>query len=184
MHRIRFAAPALALLLAAAGPNYTPSGDLIPPEDYREWVFLSSGLDMSYTEGPAAAGMPMFDNVFAEPAAWQGFKRTGHWPEQTMLVMEVRGAISHGSINRHGQFQGEKMGAEVHVRDQARFTGGWGFFILNGAAPAKLVGYSASCYACHQKNGAVDTTFVQFYPMAKSLAIALGTYPKLPAPQP
>jgi hypothetical protein len=29
------AAPALALLLAAAGPHYTPSGDLIPPADYR-----------------------------------------------------------------------------------------------------------------------------------------------------
>jgi hypothetical protein len=170
------------LLLAAAGPRYTPAGELIPPADYREWVFLGSGLDMSYTASPAMAGMSMFDNVFAEPSAWQAFKHNGHWPDQTMLVMEVRGADSHGSINKHGQFQADQMGAEIHVRDQARFKGGWGFFFLDGAGPAKLIDYGAGCYACHQKNAAVDTTFVQFYPTAKSIAMSLGTYPKLPEP--
>ena len=133
---------------------------------------------MSYTPAPADAGMPMFDNVFAEPGAWQAFKRTGHWPDQTMLVMEVRGAVSHGSINRHGQYQADLMGAEVHVRDEARFKGGWGFFILDGPGHATFVDYAANCYACHQKNGAVDTTFVQFYPTAKAIAAALGTYKK------
>ena len=181
MHRIRFAAPVL-LLLAAAGPHYTPSGDLIPPADYRDWIYLSSGLDMSYSADPAMAGMSMFDNVFAEPTAWQGFKRTGHWPDQTMLVMEVRGATSHGSINRHGQFQADKMGEEIHVRDQARFKGGWAFFSLDGAGAARLVDFGASCYACHQKNGAVDTSFVQFYPTAKAIAASLGTFPEIAGP--
>jgi hypothetical protein len=45
---------ALALLAvpAAAAPQYTDKGELIPPTDYRDWVFLSSGLDMT-TAPPA-----------------------------------------------------------------------------------------------------------------------------------
>ena len=31
-----------------AQPRYTADGQLILPSDYREWVFLSSGLGMTY----------------------------------------------------------------------------------------------------------------------------------------
>ena len=173
--------PLLLLLAGAAdesaGPRYTAEGALIPPADYREWVFMSSGIDMSYSDAPAMAGHSMFDNVFADPAAWRGFKKTGHWPDRTMLVMEMRGARSKGSINKRGQYQTEDlMGAEVHVRDEAHFKGGWGFFVLDGDAPAKLLPPTAQCYACHQAHGAVDTTFTQFYPTAKPIAVKAGTF--------
>ena len=123
------------------------------------------------------AGASMFDNVFVDPAAWRAFKRTGRWPDGAVLVKEARAASSHGSINRNGQFQaGDALDVEVHVRDDKRFTGGWGFFIFNGAAPAPLVPQPASCYACHQANAAVDTTFVQFYPTARPIAVKAGTF--------
>jgi hypothetical protein len=178
---LKAAAPLLLLLLGAqtraGGPQYTPSGELIPPADYREWIYLSTGIDMSYTDLPAMAGHSMFDNVFVEPSAWRAFKQTGHWPDGAIFVLEVRGANSKGSINKHGQYQTEdRMGLEAHVHDEARFKGGWGFFALNGAAPAKMIPYSASCYACHQAHGAVDTTFTQFYPTAKPIAVKAGTY--------
>jgi hypothetical protein len=176
----RLFAPVLLLLMGAAdvvsGPRYTSGGDLIAPTDYREWVYLSSGLDMSYSEAPAMAGQSMFDNVFVDPASWKVFKRTGHWPDKSMFVLETRGANSRGSINKRGQYQTDLMGAEVHVRDEARFKGGWGFFALNGPAPAKLIPYAAQCYSCHQAHGAVDTTFTQFYPTAKPIAVKAGTY--------
>ncbi len=71
----------------------------------------------------------MFDNVFVNPEAWRGFLATGKWPDKTMFVLEVRGAESRGSINQKGNFQDTAvMGLEVHVKDQARFEGGWGFF--------------------------------------------------------
>lgn len=177
---LKFTAPLLLLFLGAAdqagGPAYTPAGELIPPADYREWVYLSSGLDMSYTDLPAMMGHSMFDNVFVDPASWRVFKQTGHWPDKTMFVLEVRGANSRGSINKHGQYQTERMGAEVHVRDEARFKGGWAFFGLDGPGLAKQVPYSAACYACHQAHGAVDTTFTQFYPTAKEIAVKAGTF--------
>ncbi len=174
-------APLLLLLAAAAdeptGPRYTVDGALVPPANYREWVYLSSGLDMSYSEAPSMAGHSMFDNVFVDPASWASFKRTGHWPDGTMFVMEARGASSKGSINKQGHYQTEDlMGLEVHVRDDARFKGGWGFFALAGDAPARVLPSSAECYGCHQAHGAVDTTFTQFYPTARAIAIKAGTF--------
>jgi hypothetical protein len=172
----------IALLLTAASPppgaaRFTSDGRLIPPVDYREWIFVTAGLDMNYAEGPPMDGASMFDNVFVDPAAWRVFKQTGRWPDGTMLVKEARGASGKGSINRHGQFQaGDVMDMEVHVRDSARFKGGWGFFALDGATPAPMIPYEASCYACHQAHAAVDTTFVQFYPTAKPIAVKAGTY--------
>jgi hypothetical protein len=160
----------------SGGPQYTASGALAPPLAYREWVFLSSGLDMSYTNDPAMQGHSMFDNVFVDPASWREFKRTGHWPDGTMFVMEARGAASKGSINKRGQFQSEElMGTELHVRDESRFKGGWGFFAMDGEVTTQLP-YTAACYACHQAHGAVDTTFTQFYPTAKAIAVKAGTF--------
>jgi hypothetical protein len=181
------AATALAVLGAMASlaasapadpgpPRYDADGRLVLPADYREWVFLSSGMDMSYSQSPAMAGAHMFDNVFAPRAAYARFKTTGVWPDKTVLMLEVRGGASKGSINKLGQFQtGEVMGLEAHVKDAARFKGGWGFFGFDGEKPAPQIPYAASCYACHQAHAAADTTFVQFYPTLLPIATKLGT---------
>lgn len=168
-----------AVASAKAAPAYTPAGELIPPADYREWIYMSTGVDMAYAEGAAAMNMgSIFDNVFVDPASWAEFKKTGHWPDKTTFVLEVRGAGSKASINKKGHFQTDNiMGREVHVRDDARFKGGWGFFALGSdGKPAKQIGYEAQCYSCHQEHGAVDTTFTQFYPTAKPIAVKAGTY--------
>jgi hypothetical protein len=34
---------------------------------------------------------------------------------------------------------------------------------------------TANCYSCHQDHGAVDTTFVQFYPTLMGIAKDKGT---------
>jgi hypothetical protein len=85
-------------------------------------------------------------------------------------VLEIRGADSKVSIDHHGQSQTpEIMGIEAHVRDE-KLPGKWGFFEFDGHAPGKLVARPASCYTCHEQHGAVDTTFVQFYPTLIGLA--------------
>ena len=145
------AAPALA------APVYTASGDLIPPKDYREWVFLSSGLDMNYSSASGKTD-PMgqvFDNVFVDPASWAAFKTSGRWPDKTVMVKESRVAGGQASINQAGHFQTEQvMGTELHVLDRARFNGGWGFFASAKGEPARLIPHAASCYSCHQQHGA------------------------------
>lgn len=161
---------------ADGGPAYTPDGRLKLPENYREWVFLSSGLDMSYLDRDDMAGHSMFDNVFAEPAAYREFVRTGTWPDGTSLLLEVRAAAGRGSINQHGKFQtGELLAVEMHVKDTKRFRGGWAFFSFHGAQPARMIPLSVDCYACHEQHAAVDTTFVQFYPTLLEVATLKGT---------
>jgi hypothetical protein len=160
---------------SSTGPEYTSDGELKRPDGYREWVYLSTGFDMSYTPG-AAADHHMFDNVFANPEAYKKFIETGTWPDKTMLVLEVRGAVGKGSINQRGNYQDtDLMGMEVHVKDETRFPGKWAFFGFDGDKTAKMVPTNAACYTCHTAHAAVDTTFVQFYPTLLSIAKSKGT---------
>jgi hypothetical protein len=156
-------------------PRYDAAGRLILPADYREWVFLSSGLDMNYSDSPAAQGRHIFGNVFAPRAAYLAFKKDGIWPDKTILMLEDRTGSTMGSINKTGQFQTEVTGMEAHVKDVARFKGGWGFFAFDDSMPADLIDYDASCYSCHLDHAAVDTTFVQFYPTLLPVAKKLKT---------
>jgi hypothetical protein len=154
-------------------PVYTEDGRLALPEDYREWVYLSSGFDMAYS--PMAMGHHMFDNVFVEPGAYKAFLATGTWPDKTMLVLEVRGAMDKGSINQNGNYQStEVMGREVHVKDSAHLQG-WAFFGFGAGKTAKMIPRTADCYSCHAAHAAVDNTFVQFYPTLLPIATAKGT---------
>jgi hypothetical protein len=62
------------------------------------------------------------------------------------------------------------------VKDKGRFPGKWGFFgFRDGENAAKAIPASASCYSCHAEHGAVDTTFVQFYPTLIDVAKSKGT---------
>src|SRR5262245_20916305 len=96
-HAILSTLLALAAVAQTApdGPQFTAAGELIRPQNYREWIFLSSGLGMTY--GPAAQadqGNPMFDNVFVNPSSYRAFLETGRWPDKTIFVLEVRKAAS------------------------------------------------------------------------------------------
>ncbi len=156
-------------------PVYTPDGRLVFPANYREWIYLTTGFDMDYNPDPAMAGHSMFDNVFVNPEAYKAFVATGTWPDKTMLVLEGRMAASKGSINKAGHFQtGDVMAQSVHIKD-ARFPGNWAFFDFDEGQPSKQIPKEAVCYSCHEQHGAVDTTFVQFYPTLLEIAKKKGT---------
>jgi hypothetical protein len=160
---------------SSSTPTYTADGQLVFPAKYREWIYLSSGIDMSYFQ-QGMAGHSMFDTVFVNPEAYKAFLQTGTWPDKTMLVLEVRGAGTNASINKSGHFQTtELMGREVHVKDESRFPGKWAFFGFDDKKTAMMVPKEAACYSCHEQHGAVDTTFVQFYPTLIDLAKQKGT---------
>ena len=156
---------------AAIGPAYDAEGRLQMPVKYREWIYLTSGIDMSYTPKPEMAMQSMFDNVFVNPAAYRAFLETGTWPDKTVLVLESRGAQGRGSINQKGHFQStELMGIEVHVRDEAKTPGKWAFYEFDNDKPAEQIPIAAVCYSCHEQHAAVATTFVQFYPTLLPIA--------------
>jgi hypothetical protein len=157
-------------------PSFTAGGKLEFPANYREWIYLTSGLNMSYAPRVAGmAGHDMFDNVFVNPSAYKSFLQTGTWPDQTMLVLELRGTGSKASINKSGHFQnGDVMGREVHIKDK-RVPGGWAFYGFDETKPTTPFPHEMDCYSCHEQHAAVDTTFVQFYPTLLKLATEKGT---------
>ncbi|HEY0161042.1 MAG TPA: cytochrome P460 family protein [Edaphobacter sp.] len=160
--------PAAKTADAGDGPTYTESGELRLPEKYREWIFLTSGIDMSYssTADPAHS---VFDNVFVNPNAYRSFLSTGTWPDKTVMVLETRAAEGAASINKRGHTQSPGItGLEVHVKDNSK--GGWAFYGFSNPVSAAPFPRTAPCYTCHQQHGIVDTTFVQFYPTLLGIA--------------
>ncbi len=157
-----------------AQPRYTADGQLILPSDYREWIFLSSGLGMSYQIGHNVS--PDFTNVFVNPSAYRSFLANGKWPDKTMLVLEIRTSSSQGSINRQGSYQSDVVAIEGEVKDSAKFPGnGWAFFAFGKSTNGKMLARTEDCYSCHLSHGAVDNTFVQFYPVLLDIAKQKGT---------
>ena len=167
------------------GPRYRNGNELVRPDDYREWMFLSSGLGMTYEAervGEAGSGArPMrFQNVFVNRSAYAGFRETGEWPDGSVFILEIRQAVSEASINVAGSFQSELLVLEAEVKD-SRFEDGWAFYAFGraGAMPdsvAPLAGEEvARCIECHTDHTAVERTFVQFYPTLLDIAREKGT---------
>lgn len=164
-------------------PRFTADGQLMRPDNYREWIYLSSGLGMTYgpIDSAAAPSSERFDNVFVAPVAYKAFLQTGSWPDKAMFALEVRYSASKGSINNGGHYQEGFAGLEIHLKDAERFPTKWAFFEFGGSQrSAKPFPGNSSCQTCHAKNGAVDETFVQFYPTLIPVAKAKGTWKPTP----
>jgi len=188
---------AIAILAACAGApaatqaethddsaRYAEGNALILPADYREWMFLSSGLGMVYEgeERPASDSPrpPRFQNVFVNRSAYNAFRETGEWPNGSVFVLEIRASASDDSINRSGRFQSNIVFLEAEVKD-SRFEGGWAFYNYGRpeslpATAKPLVGDRVEpCFTCHTEHAAVEMTFVQFYPTLLESAREKGT---------
>ena len=166
---------------ASDGPRFTADGKLVRPLDYREWVYITSGLGMTYGPAQPAAGRPpLFDNVFVNRTSYREFLRSGQWPDKTMFVLEIRRADENVSINNGGRTQGAMSAMEAAVKDVQRFPdGGWGYYSFDGPGglvdSANSLPATATCYTCHKNNTAVENTFVQFYPTLMDVARKMGT---------
>ena len=82
---------------------------------------------------------------------------------------------------KEGDAQGDVVAIEAAVKDTRRFPGGrLGLLLVRwprraGEGDAAALPATASCYACHREKGAVDNTFVQFYPTLLDAARRHGT---------
>lgn len=155
---------------------FTDSGALVRPGNYREWVYLSSGMGVTYESEDSVAERPLvFDNVFVSPEAYAEFVRSGAWPEGAVFILEVRQAEQRVSIGVRGHTQGRLRFLEASVKDSARFQeGGWAYFSFDGPQGVMDVApplpRTAECYDCHRKHAALDNTFIQFYPTLLDIA--------------
>jgi hypothetical protein len=166
-------------------PKFTADGKLVRPENYREWVTIGTGLNMAY--GPLLdaprTGHPPYTTVFVSQIDYRSFLRTGEWPDRTIFVLEIRASepVNRAQTGNNGYYQGELLGIEAEVKDESRFPGKWAFFGLSMSEPAGAqIPTGASCYTCHARNGAVENTFAQFYPVLRDVAKQKGTFKTVP----
>jgi len=157
---------ASVIALTAQVPQYADKAVLKAPAGYRDWYFVGSNLGISYSEN--AGKDPNFKNIYIPRAAADTFKKTGIFPEKTMLVMEVYQSKRDASPAKQGQFEGKFTGIEVAVKDKDAVAEGWAYYNFIGdngeqKQTAKAFGKQA-CWSCHKEHGAKDNVFVQFYP--------------------
>jgi hypothetical protein len=163
-----------------AGPAYNAAGELIRPTDYREWVYLSTGLNMTYgANAPSPSRNQPFNNVFVNPTSYRQFLQTGRWPDKTIFVLEIRRSEEHVRPNAFGYTQAAINSMEAAVKDSRNGAQPWAYYSFDGgnglSATAKPLPATASCQACHSEHTAVEQTFVQFYPTLFEVAKAKGT---------
>ena len=168
---------------AGDAPRYVDGTALVLPEDYRAWPFIGAGLGMSYADGegtPEDADAPLFTHAFVNPSSYAAFMESGAWPDGTTFILEFRRSASEASINVAGRFATELAFLEAEVKD-SRFPDGWAYFNfgpgddLLAATPPLGAEAAAPCVECHTDHGAVERTFVQFYPTLLDVAREKGT---------
>ena len=158
----------------AAAAQWNDKGELLQPVGYREWIFVGAPVtpnDMN--DGKAA--FPEFHNVYIDPVSWAQYKKTGQFPEGTVIVKELVSVGSKSAPSGNGYFEGEFIGLEAAVKSADKHPkepGNWGYysFTQSGAAPLKVTALklTASCNACHQASAKQDYVFTQYYPVLRA----------------
>jgi hypothetical protein len=155
-------------------PQYTSGDELVRPENYREWVFLSSRLRVN-SKASSGEGETFGDVFLSRPAYYQ-FRATGSWPDKTVFVLEKRMSRGKTSAEIVDHYETDLMGISVEVKDTARFAEKWAYFSFDSSTKTAKANPKAMCWQCHNGGGAVENTYVQFYPTLKPLAQQFGTF--------
>lgn len=155
-------------------PEYTSSGELILPKNFHEWVFVGSPLTPNALNG-GKANFPEYHNVYIEPGSYAIYKKTGKFPEGTIMFKELQltkeAQFPDGSRTEpsgRGFFPGDLNGADVIVKDTKRYadTNGWGFYNFNHSepkAPTAKLRAKNECAYCHIASAKKDMVWTQFY---------------------
>jgi len=155
-------------------PQYTQSGDLLLPKNYREWIFVGSPLTPNALNH-GKANFPEYHNVYIEPCAYESYLKTGVFPDGTVFYKELQLTLhaenpdgSRTEPSGRGYFPGALNGADVTVKDSKRFadTGGWGYFDFSHSEPKLAqapVLPKSQCAFCHIASAQRDEVWTKFY---------------------
>lgn len=158
-------------------PQWTDAGQLKQPDGFRQLVFIGAPLTPNGLNG-GAAGFPEFHNVYVQPQAFDAYRKTGKWPEGTMMIKELQLVKtdetnfpdgSRQEPSGRGYFPGAPSGLDVSVKDSRRFakTNGWGYFNFGHHSPPYEISSTEApvetCAGCHMANAHEDMVYVNFY---------------------
>lgn len=156
-----------------AKPGFTEDGKLMQPTGYREWVYVGTPLTPNELNPPEAP-FPEFHNVYIHPADYAHYKKTGEFPDGTVVVKELVSVGSTEAASGKGYFMGEFIGLEAAIKDSKRFPGEpgyWGYFSFGHSYPLAQAAAKqpvSTCNSCHAANAAEDWVFTQYYPVLRA----------------
>ena len=154
----------------AFSPYVDAAGAISLPKDFREWTFLGS---WSIAGDDELRGAGEFHTVYTQPGTIEVYRRTGEFPDGTVLVKELldtgTGDLTTGRVS----WAREVTGWFVMIKDtEGRFPGnglwgdGWGWALFHADDPARPVteDYKAECIPCHIPAERDDWVYVRGYP--------------------
>ncbi|HEY3655401.1 MAG TPA: cytochrome P460 family protein [Steroidobacteraceae bacterium] len=183
----RFAIFASTLLATAAAPttqsfavpaHRSPAavdaeGNLHVPPDYRaDYEFLGTWAVAADKD----AGSKQMHDVYAMPGSIAAFRKTGKFPDGTLLVKEVyesvtasmtTGTVSHAQTLK-GWFVMMKDSKNSHPSNNL-WGDGWGWSWFDAGSPQKTTStnYKKDCLSCHVPAQASDWIYTNGYPPLK-----------------
>jgi len=154
--------------------SFNDQDELIQPQGYREWIYVGTPVTPNELNNGKAA-FPEFHNVYIYPAHYKKWKKTGSFPDGTILMKELVSVGSKQAASGVGYFMGEFIGLEATIKDSKRFKsepGHWAYFSFTreGRKPAKTSKAfpSNKCNFCHQAFAKDDWVFTQYYPVLRA----------------
>ncbi len=154
--------------------KFNSAGELIQPTGYREWIFVGTPLTPNELNN-GKAPFPEFHAVYIHKSAYKKWKKTGAFPDGTILMKELISVGSKQAASGKGYFMGEYLGLEATIKDSKRFKnepGYWAYFSFTqeGKPPKKTAKAfpTGKCNLCHQSFAKDDWVFTQYYPVLRA----------------
>ncbi|MAA65589.1 MAG: cytochrome C [Alteromonadaceae bacterium] len=153
-------------------------GNISRPHGYRQNY---SHLGSWFVKDDENASGPGVHDVYANPAAVTAYRKTGEWPDGTVLVKEVNGIEKGQKTTGMARWAGETGVWFVMIKDSknrfpdnAAWGGGWGWALFDQDSPETSLtktwkgdGFN-NCYGCHLPAKKTDWVYVEGYPTLKN----------------
>lgn len=162
--------PAGKHIMKREAAQFDASGALMMPKRYRQWVFVGAPVTPNDMNSGKAA-FPEFHDVYIDHKSFNVYKKTGKFPDGTILVKELVSVGAKKAASGDGYFPGEFNGIAAAVKDSKRFAkepGNWAYFSFGAGKNTAEAQPTAACNKCHQDNAGEDWVFTQFYPVLRA----------------
>ncbi len=145
-------------------------GNMHVPADYQTVYQMLGSWAVAADNGPGSKGMHV---VYASPGTIAAYRKTGHFPDGTVLVKEVFEATTKPMTTGTVSSAGTLSGWFVMVKDDVgRFPknklwgDGWGWAWFDAGNPKKTTStdYKKDCQSCHVPAQASDWIYTHGYP--------------------
>lgn len=150
-------------------------GTLRVPENFRtDYVMLGAWSVVGDADTGGGVGLHV---VYAPPAAVDAYRKTGAFPDGTVLVKELFNGKTETLTTGEATRAASVAGYFVMVKDtKGRFKGnplwgdgwGWSFFAADKPTQATTKDYKEECLACHEPVRSTDLVYIDAYPVLKN----------------